>query len=74
MAALIAATTSTTEIAATVRSALLVAGKFSRVTPRKETSSAQMARMPPITWKAFTSRKTNGTVTSRDRGVPHHPG
>ncbi len=40
----IAATTSVTEMAATIRSAPLVAGKFSRVTPRKDTSSAQIGQ------------------------------
>src|SRR4051794_1462120 len=59
MALKIAAATSRTEIAPTRRAALVEPGKSSRVMPMKERSSAQIARIPPQTWNAF----TDGEVT-----------
>src|SRR3954453_8729599 len=46
-----------TEMAPTSRVAFAEAGKFSRVIPRNETSSAHAARIPPQTWNAFTAGK-----------------
>src|SRR3954463_13523622 len=59
MALKIAAATSRTEIAPARRAPLADAGKSSRVMPMKERTSAQIARIPPQTWNAF----TDGEVT-----------
>ena len=49
MAVPIAATTRITEIAPTILAAPSVPGKFSRVIPRAETVTAQIASSPPQT-------------------------
>ena len=46
----IVATASSTETIPTNRAAPAVPGKFSRVMPRNDTSTAQAANRPPKTW------------------------
>src|SRR5215211_1360402 len=56
MAEPMARTVSTTETAPSSRAVRSLAGKCSRVIPRKATVTAHKARRPPQTWKAFTRR------------------
>src|ERR671922_2603472 len=56
----IAAAARMIEIAPTSLAAPVEPGKFSRVMPRKETISAQAAKMMPQTWKAFTTANASG--------------